>query len=393
MTVSSGLDRLIAQEFSSLHGKSIGVVCHQASVASDFRHILDHLLPYHESGKLKIVAAFGPQHGIWGHTQDNMIEWEGYLDARTGLRFFSLYGEHREPTPDTLNGVEELVFDVQDVGARYYTFIWTLANCLKACEPLGIPVTILDRPNPVNGIDFEGPGFEPEYESFVGLYPLAVRHGMTIGEVGTHLQATHFPNMKVNVVRMERWSRAMYFDQTGLPWAIPSPNMPTADTALVYPGKCLLEGTLLSEGRGTTRPFEIFGHPAIEPWSFCDAVNALQLPGVYLRPMFFQPTFQKHAEEICGGAFLHVTDREHFRPVTTTVAILHTLRSRFPDALEWRPPPYEYETVKLPFDILSGGNWLRQAIDDQAPLNHIKERIRAEGEALRQSTTASLLYD
>lgn len=375
MQVLTGLDVCAQNEFKQFAGKSVGIVCHQASIARDRQHILDHILPHHHSGKLKIAACFGPQHGIWGHTQDNMIEWEGYTDPRTGLPFYSLYGEHRKPTAEMLAGLDELIIDVQDVGARYYTFIWTMAHCMEACAELGIPVTILDRPNPIGGEVTEGPEHDMAFKSFVGLYSLPVRHGMTIGEIALYLRENYIPNCEVNVVKMEGWSRIMMFSQTGLSWGMPSPNMPTEETALVYPGQCLLEGTNLSEGRGTTRPFEFFGAPFIDSWEFCEAVNSLPLPGVYLRPVHYQPTFQKFKGEICGGAFIHVTDRHTFRPVLTTVLCLREIRRIYGEKFEWSHPPYEYEEILLPFDILSGGSTARELIDANSSKTRIAEFI------------------
>ncbi len=378
MPVLSGLDRLISSGFEQFKGKSIGVVCHQASVAKDCVHILDHMLPKHRSGDFEIKAAFGPQHGIWGHTQDNMIEWEGYLDARTGLRFFSLYGEFREPSASMLEGIEELVFDVQDVGARYYTFIWTLANCMKACEKHGIPVTVLDRPNPIGGLEVEDLGWSSEYQSFVGLYQLPVRHGLTVGEIGQYLKEREFPNCELNVVWAEGWERGMYFDETDLQWTLPSPNMPTCDTAVVYPGQCLLEGTQLSEGRGTTKPFEIFGAPFIDGWEFCRELNTIGLKGCVFRPVQFLPTFQKSAGEVCQGAQIHVLNRQDFRPVETSVAILYAVRKLYGDRFAWQNPPYEYEEILLPIDILSGGSKMREMVDESSDIKSVLNWVREE---------------
>ena len=371
----TGLDRCVADGFASLTGKVVGLVCHQASVASDCVHILDHLLPHHRSGKLRIQAVFGPQHGIWGHTQDNMVEWEGYDDPRTGLRFYSLYGEHRKPTVAMLEGIDVLVFDVQDVGARYYTFIWTLALCLEACREAGVPVLVLDRPNPIDGVTVEGPGADPAFASFVGLYPLPVRHGMTVGEVGRYLVEKHLPGAQIDVVETVGWDRRDRFAATGLPWALPSPNMPTPDTALVYPGQCLLEGTRLSEGRGTTRPFEMFGAPFIEGWRLAEELGRCGLRGAVFRPIQYQPTFQKHAGQVCQGCFIHVTDPEAFRPVRTSVAILHTIARLWPEDFKWLDPPYEYEHRLMPIDILWGGSLLRESIDAGQSLGALFEQI------------------
>lgn len=390
--VLQGLDVLLRDGIRPLRGKTIGVVCNQASITRDGVHILDALLTFHRSGELKIAAAFGPQHGIWGHTQDNMIEWEGYEDARTGLTFYSLYGEHREPTPEMLKGIEAVVFDVPEVGARYYTFIWTLALTMKACEPLGIPVLLLDRVNPIGAAQVEGTVLDPKFASFVGLYPLPTRTGMAMGEIARYLKARYFPKMVLEIVKIEGWSRRQYFDETDLMWAMPSPNMPGVETAVVYPGMCLLEGTRLSEGRGTTRPFETFGAPYIDGWKLADALNALKLPGVHFRPVQFEPTFQKHAEVTCEGCFIHVLDRATFEPVLATIAILQEVVRAHREAFEWLPPPYEYETVKMPIDILAGNDWLRPAIENLEPLSSIRDRFKAECDGFEPYRKAAVIY-
>jgi uncharacterized protein YbbC (DUF1343 family) len=394
MGTSTGLDIVSRDEFARFRGKSIGLVCNQASIAGNLEHVIDLLLPHHQAGTLKVQSVMGPQHGLYGHTQDNMIEWEGkgHPDARTGMVIHSLYGENREPTDAMLDGVEELVVDLPDVGARYYTFIWTVALCLKACEARGIPVTVLDRPNPIGGTQVEGTLLRQGMESFVGLYPLPTRHGMTIAEAARHLASTYFPKAELAIVPMEGWSREMYFEQTGQPWAMPSPNMPTVETAVVYPGGCLMEATWLSEGRGTTRPFEIFGAPYVDAWELCDALRELGLPGTHFRPLQFEPTFNKHAKELCGGAFLHVTDRQAFEPVLTTVAIFQTLRRLYGAKFEWRPGPYEYEWEKEPIDILAGNDWLKRAVDDLEPLASIRERFQAECAEFAPERARSLLY-
>ncbi|MCB8931980.1 MAG: DUF1343 domain-containing protein [Chthonomonadaceae bacterium] len=371
------LDRWIDEGFAALEGQRIGLVCNQATVDTRFQHILDAILVPHREGHLHVQVVFGPQHGLWGFQQDNMIEWEGGVDPRTGLVVHSLYGEHREPTPAMLEGIERLVVDLPDIGSRYYTFMWTLALCMKACAPLGIPVTVLDRPNPLGGRR-EGPVLDPAFDSFVGLLPLPTRHGWTLGELATHFQRAHFPACELHVVRCEGWNRADHLDETPLPWVVPSPNMPTLETAMVYPGMCLLEGTQLSEGRGTTRPFEIFGAPFIDAWAFCDSANALGLPGCWFRPYVFEPTFHKFAGQTCGGAFLHVTDRATFEPVLTAIAALQVIVQRWGDAFEWRPAPYEYEFEKRPIDILAGNSWVREAIEGNTPIPAVRERMADE---------------
>jgi len=283
------------------------------------------------------------------------VEWKSYKHPRLGIPIYSLYGEHREPTADMLKALDVLLVDLQDIGARYYTFIWTLYLCMRACEKTGVAVLVLDRPNPINGTTTEGPLLDPTYKSFVGLHPIPVRHGKTIGELAQQFRDEAFPDCQLSILPMKNWRRAMWFDQTGLPWVMPSPNMQALDTATVYPGMCLLEGTNISEGRGTTRPFEIFGAPFIETELLCRELNHRKLPGVFFRENYFQPTFHKFAGELCGGAQIHVLDRKKFRPFLTGVEIIKFIRKNYPQQFQWKQPPYEYEWKKLPIEILIGG--------------------------------------
>jgi uncharacterized protein YbbC (DUF1343 family) len=321
-----------------------------------------------------------------------MIEWEGGHDSRRGFRVASLYGEHREPTHEMLSGVDLLVIDLPDVGSRYYTFIWTTALCLKACHRLGIDVLVLDRPNPIGGLQVEGPVLAPGFESFVGLYPLPTRHGMTLGEIALYLASSFFSGLSVDVQPVEAWSRSDYAEEAEAAWVMPSPNMPTIDTAVVYPGACLLEGTNLSEGRGTTRPFETFGAPFIDGWKLAKSLNEIRLPGVVFRPIQFEPTFQKHLGRLCEGCFVHVTDRRAFEPVLGYVAVLEEVRRQAADDFRWNDPPYEYETVKLPIDILAGNDWLRPAIDAGTHLNEIRERFLHESHEFELLRREAMLY-
>lgn len=383
-----GLDVLESKGFARLRGRRIGVVCNQASIDRGARHILDLFL---DSG-LDVRCVFGPQHGIWGHTQDDMIEWQGYTDPRTGLPFYSLYGERRKPAPEQLAGLDLLVIDLQEVGARYYTFLWTLAHCMAACEEFGLPILVLDRANPIGGQAVEGTVLDPTYASFVGLHPLPMRHGMTIGEVAVYLRNCFYKRVELEVVPCEDWGRHEFVDSSRRFWAPPSPNMPTADTALVYPGACLLEGTNLSEGRGTTRPFEMVGAPFLDGWKLAGALDTYRLRGAMFRPITFEPTFHKWVGEPCGGVFVHVSDRVDFKPVATYVAILIEAAKLSSGKFMWKEPPYEYETEKLPFDILAGNAWLRAAIEEGQPLELIVDRMESEVRLFAPLREEALIY-
>ncbi len=353
--VTLPLERLADVWPISLHSPKLklGAVLHPASVNSQLEHTLAVLLE--KNGNLfQLGALFGPQHGFDGTTQDNMIEWEGAVHPKLGVPVHSLYGKHREPTEAMLAPIDALFVDLMDVGSRYYTFIWTLFLCMKACQAQGKPILVADRPNPINGIDIEGSPQEADHLSFVGLHPIPIRHAKTIGELAVQFQKEIFPDVELHVLPMEDWDRAMWWDETGLPWVLPSPNMPTLDSAVVYPGMCLFEGCNVSEGRGTTRPFEMFGAPWIDGLVLTEALAALQLPGVHFRPLSFEPTFQKYARQICQGAQIHVTDRQAYRPVQAGIQILKTIQELYPQDFAWKPPPYEYEEEKLPVEILIG---------------------------------------
>lgn len=348
------IDRLPELWPRNLRGTRIGAVLHPASVSATLAHssrILESLSPR----LFRLAALFGPQHGYLGQTQDNMIEWEGYRHPRLGIPVHSLYGENREPTDGMLRGLDALLIDLQDIGTRYYTFIWTMYLCMKACSGRGIPVLVCDRPNPINGTTIEGALPDTSYRSFVGLHPISVRHGKTIGELAIQFRDEAFPECKLEVLPMEGWKRSMWFDQTGLPWVLPSPNMPTLETATVYAGMCLLEATNISEGRGTSRPFELFGAPWIRGEEFAAGLNTLALPGVYFREAYFLPTFHKYAGETCAGAQLHITDRDRFLPFRTGVEIIRYTQASYAAKFEWKPPPYEYEYRRLPIEVLIGG--------------------------------------
>jgi uncharacterized protein YbbC (DUF1343 family) len=348
------LDHLAELWPEKSRGVRIGALLHPASISAKLEHG-SRILERHNGDLFRLAAFFGPQHGFLGQTQDNMVEWESYQHPRLQIPVYSLYGEHREPTAEMLDDLDVLLVDLQDVGARYYTFIWTLYLCMRACEKAGVAVVVLDRPNPITGVVTEGPILDSNYKSFVGLHPIQIRHGKTIGELAQQFRGEAFPDCQLSILPMRNWERAMWFDETGLPWVMPSPNMPALETAIVYPGMCLLEGTNISEGRGTTRPFEIFGAPFLEAERLCRELNDLKLPGAFFRETYFQPTFHKFAGELCGGAQLHVIDRETFQPFLTGVEIIKRIRKIYPEQFQWKQPPYEYEWKKLPIEVLIGG--------------------------------------
>jgi uncharacterized protein YbbC (DUF1343 family) len=353
-----GSTRLL--ESGRLRGKRVGIVANPASIDQDFVHVVDRLTA---AEGVTLGAIFGPQHGFNADLQENMIETPHAESRVHRVPVYSLYSETREPTPAMLDGLDVLVVDLQDVGTRIYTFIYTMAYCLTGAARAGIPVIVCDRPNPIGGVAVEGPMLEAGFESFVGLYPIPMRHGLTIGELARLFNDTFGLGADLSVEPMAGWSREAYWDETGLPWVLPSPNMPTLETAIVYPGQVLFEGTLLSEARGTTRPFELCGAPGLDAGVLATRLNAYRLPGVAFRPVTFEPTFHKHAKVPCHGVQLHVTDRTRFESVLATTAVFHEMRKMNPAEFAWRPPPYEYEHKLLPIDILAGNATYREDIE------------------------------
>jgi len=382
-----GSEQLLAS--SRLNGLRVGILANPASIDHDFRHVADRLS---RSNRFKLAAIFGPQHGYRSDLQDNMIETPHAKDNRRDVPIFSLYSETREPTKEMLGHIDVLVVDLQDVGARIYTFIYTMANCLRAAARHGVPVIVCDRPNPIGGTQVEGPTLEPGFESFVGQFHMPMRHGMTIAELARLFKDHHGINAKLEIVPMEGWSRDMYWDATDLPWVMPSPNMPTLDTAIVYPGTVLYEGTMLSEGRGTTRPFELIGAPWLDGDQLALRMNKVGLEGVHFRGLTFEPTFQKHARTTCGGCQIHVTSRAKFLPVKACVSLLRECFRSAPDRFQWRDPPYEYENDKMPIDILAGSPALRQQIENQVPLEEIVASWRPGIGEFEETRRKFLLY-
>ena len=384
-----GIDRLLAEDRGLIAGRRVGIVSNPASVDAAYRHTVDRLAA---DPDMRLAAIFGPQHGFRSDVQDNMIETAHAQDARRRVPVFSLYSETREPTAEMLGGLDALVIDLQDVGTRVYTYVYTMANCMRAAARHGVHVIVCDRPNPVGGTAIEGATLRPEYSSFVGQFPIPLRHGMTIGELARLFNDAFRINASLDVVPLEAWTRPMYYDETGLPWIMPSPNVPTLDSATVYPGAVLFEGTMLSEGRGTTRPFELIGAPWIDGERLADAMNARGLPGVHFRATFFEPTFQKHAGQTCGGCQIHVLDRLAFEPVRTTVELIAEFRRQDPARFAWREPPYEYEHHKAPIDLLYGSDRLRAAIEAGKGADALTASWREDEQAFARQREKYLLY-
>ncbi|HOB84585.1 MAG TPA: DUF1343 domain-containing protein [Bacteroidales bacterium] len=380
--VLTGLEQIITRLPSGLKGKRIGILCHAASISADFTHITRH---FQSRQDCKLSAVFGPQHGLYGQTQDNMIEWEGEADPVLNVPIFSLYGEHRKPASYMLDLIDALIVDLQDVGARLYTYIWTVKLCIEACSEKGIPVWILDRPNPVGILPFDGPVLKEEYFTFVGGASIPLCHRMTIGEMALWIKEKYYPAANLNIVWLREWRRRSLFSSTGLPWVLPSPNMPTGQTAVVYPGTVLAEALNISEGRGTTIPFELLGAPFIDEEKLKKELDGRKIPGCIFRIHNFIPTFNKYAGEFCHGIQIHVIRHEIYFPVATALEIIDSIiKTSSPGALSFNLPPYEYEKTLMPFDILSGDSVMRTSLLNRLPVKQEKERWQTEIEIFRK---------
>ena len=340
----------------------------------------------------KLDRLFDPQHGARGEKQDNMKESQSFIDPSLNLPVYSLYGDLRKPTAEMLNGLDILFFDLQDVGVRIYTFIWTMALAMEACSENGVKLIVLDRPNPLGGIKKEGALLQKGYESFIGLHPIPLRHGLTTGELAQWLKGVRGIDCELEIISCKGLQRSMFWQDTGLPWIMPSPNLPTLDSCIVYPGMVLLEGTNVSEGRGTTRPFEIFGAPWLDNHILVNKLNSLKLPGVVFRELFFEPTFNKYTGQLCKGTQIHVSDAESFEPVRTTIEILKIIYDISPGNFNWLPPPYEYEEKLMPIDILWGSDKLRMAIESNRQADTIFDGIEKELENFSAEIEPYLLY-
>lgn len=386
MATLTGIDILVRDGFRQIAGRRVGLMTNHSGVTHDLRPTYRVL---HEADAVNLVALFGPEHGVFGMEPDGEKVASG-TEPLTGLPVHSLYGDDLRPTPDMLAGLDAMLVDIQDVGARFYTYLWTVSHLLEGCGAAGVAVIVLDRPNPI-GDAVEGPGLDPAVASFVGRYDIPIRHGMTLGELARMLNATVNPTpAELDVIACDGYSRAMTWADTGLPFVPPSPAMPHPLTAMHYPGACLIEGVTLSEGRGTGTPFEVTGAPFIQPDKLADALNILHLPGVRWRPHRFVPDSSKHAGTLCGGVQVHITDASAYQPVRAWLHVIATVRELYPDDFGWRPP---FAAGGVPiFDRLVGSASVRAAFDAGASASDISAGWDTYEAAFRQRRADYLLY-
>ena len=390
MSVVPGIEVLCGREAGLVRGARVGLIAHPASVTRSLAHAAEALT----AAGARVVRLFAPEHGSGGGAQD-MVAVDERRDALTGLPVVSLYGDDEAsltPSEAALAGLDLLVADLADVGARYYTFYATIVRALGAAARAGLRVVVCDRPNPLGGVLIEGNLVAPGYRSFVGELPVPNRHGMTVGELCRFAAVERGLALDLTVVPCAGWSRAQWWDATGLPWVLPSPNMPTLETATVYPGMCLVEGTNLSEGRGTTRPFELAGAPWLDGRALAAQLDRWGLPGVAFRPARFLPAFQKHAGSECQGVQVHVTDRLAFRPVLTGVAFLAAARAQDPARFRWRTEPYEFVADRPAIDLLAGGPGWREALETGVEPAVIAAAWAADEAEFTRLREPSLLY-
>jgi len=373
--VTTGLESILEHLPASIKQKRTGILCHAPSISRDFTHITDH---FFQMKDCRLSAIFGPQHGIHGQTQDNMIEWQSMMHPVFRVPLFSLYGQHRKPTPEMLDLIDVLIVDLQDVGARLYTYIWTVKLCMEACAERGIPIIILDRPNPVGRLQLDGPVLNENFFTFVGGACIPLCHRMTMGEMALWLKAKYYPGCDLQVIPMKNWHRRSMYTETELPWVLPSPNMPTEKSATVYPGTVLIEALNLSEGRGTTIPFELFGAPFIDAENLKKNLDSRKLPGCSFRVHGFIPAFHKFSGQMCNGIQIHVTEIDVYEPVGTAFEIFDAIMETTPGKLTFNPPPYEYEYNLMPFDILSGNEGMRTVLSERRDISTEKERWKEE---------------
>ena len=388
--VITGLEVILDRLPSSFTGKRVGILCHAPSITKDFKHITDI---FFRRNDCRLSAIFGPQHGIHGQTQDNMIEWLSQKHPVYNIPLYSLYGEHRKPSPGMLENIDILLIDLQDVGARLYTYIWTVKLCMEACSEAGIPVWVLDRPNPIGILPCDGPVLKEGFFTFVGGASIPLCHRMTIGEMALFIKEKYYPKCDLNIVWMKNWRRSSLFSETGFPWVLPSPNMPTLQSAIVYPGTVLIEALNLSEGRGTTIPFELFGAPFIDSEKLKKNLDKRNIEGCAFRIHKFIPTFHKFCGELCNGLQIHITDINLFKPVGTVLEILDAIiETSAEGSLKFNMPPYEYEYKLMPFDILSGDAGMRETLMNRKNLRTEKDRWSHEIEEFRSEFRIFAVY-
>lgn len=378
--VSPGIEVLLKEEKNVLSGKKVGLITNPTGIDSKLTSIVDLL---HDDPDINLTALFGPEHGVRGDAQAG-ASVEYYIDEKTGLPVYSLYGKTKKPTPEMLKDVEVLVFDIQDVGTRYYTYIYTMAYAMEAAKENDIPFIVLDRPNPQGGEMVDGPVLEPEFSSFVGLYPIPLKHGMTVGELATLFNKEFKIGADLKVIKMKGWKRDMDYDDTGLPFVLPSPNMPTVSTTFAYPATGLIEGTNVSEGRGTTKPFELIGAPYINGDELAGKLNALRLPGVKFRAASFTPTFSKHAGKLSHGVEIYITDRKEFKAVPTGLHIIKTIQDLYPGDFEF--------LAANNFNLLIGNGWIMSRIKEGTTVNEILKEYQVKQDAFKKVRKNYLLY-
>ncbi|UOE77663.1 exo-beta-N-acetylmuramidase NamZ family protein [Parageobacillus thermoglucosidasius] len=380
-----GIEVLLKEKKYLIKGKRVGLITNPTGVDQRLNSVVDLL---YNDPDVQLVALYGSEHGVRGSEQAGEYV-PFYIDEKTGLPVYSLYGPTKKPTPEMLKGVDVLLFDIQDVGTRFYTYIYTMAYAMEAAKENNIPFIVLDRPNPLGGTKVEGPVLDPKYSSFVGMYPIPLRHGMTVGELALLFNKEFGIGADVTVVKMKGWKRSMDYDNTGLQWVLPSPNMPTLDTAFVYPGAALFEGTNVSEGRGTTKPFELIGAPFIDSVELAEKLNVLHLPGVIFRPASFTPTFSKYSGKLAHGVQIHVTNRQAFKPVETGLAMVKTIHDIYPDQFAFSNENSQGISY---FDQLIGNGWVRQAIADGMTVGEMKQKWEKDIEAFMKIRKKYLLY-
>ena len=375
MKTKLGIEKFINSDLSKYKNLRLGLLSNQASVNSLFEH---SRFLIHKKLPNNLKALFTPQHGFFSEKQDNMIESSDGIDSVLNIPIFSLYGETRRPTKEAFDLIDVLIIDLQDAGTRVYTFIHTMAYCLEMAKKFKKKVLIMDRPNPINGIDIEGNLLEENFKSFVGLYPIPMRYGLTMGEMALFLNESFNINADIEIFKMENWKREMYYNDTKLNWVFPSPNLPQVSSNVVYPGQVILEGTNISEGRGTTLPFEIFGAPFIKISKMLEDIAKTTLKGVKLRPIIFEPTSNKWQNQKCYGFQLHILDRKEYKPYKTTLILLQTVIQLFNDDFLWKQPPYEYEYEKLPIDIIIGSKKIREKIENRHDIEKLEKSWQEE---------------